>query len=323
MRCEPLWRVSVETTPAAEEALAELLETLLRQTPSTYLDVQTGKVTVTVFLSNAPKPLALRAELRDGLQRLASCGLHPGSGRLSITKVPKQDWSQSWKRHFKPFTVGRALLIKPSWSRRKPAPGQSVIVIDPGLSFGTGQHPTTRFCLGQLAAARRPQSRQSFLDVGTGSGILAIAAAKLGYRPVRALDFDRAAVRAARQNAKKNAVTVAVTRQDITAMAGPGQYDVVCANLTADLLENCAGKLTRSVKPGGLLVLAGILRVQIDSVQRSFGKRGFGATARSAHGQWESLALAQQNPCGMGIRANASNSVENQFRLAVCPGRLS
>jgi ribosomal protein L11 methyltransferase len=170
-----------------------------------------------------------------------------------------------------------------------------VVVIDPGLSFGTGQHPTTRFCLEQLTAAHCPGFRQSFLDVGTGSGILAIAAAKLGYGPVRALDFDPAAVRVAKENAKKNGVKVVVAKEDITELAPKSaRYDVVCANLTADLLENCPGTLKRLVKPAGRLVLAGILRTQIDSVQKCFEKRGFSVTARSSQGEWESLALAQR-----------------------------
>ena len=282
MRSDPLWRVSVETTPEAEEALAALMEALFGQAPSIYQEVATGRLTATVFLGKAPRRAGLKAKFA-------------GSGRISITKVRKQDWAESWKRHFKPFTVGRSLLIKPSWNRRKPARGQSVMVIDPGLSFGTGQHPTTRFCLEQLTAARRPGFRQSFLDVGTGSGILAIAAAKLGYGPVRAFDFDPAAVRVAKENARKNGVKVVVAKEDITELAPKSaRYDVVCANLTADLLENCLGTLKRLVKPGGRLVLAGILRAQIDSVQKCFEKRGFSVTARSSNGEWESLALAQR-----------------------------
>jgi ribosomal protein L11 methyltransferase len=186
--------------------------------------------------------------------------------------------------------------VKPSWSRRKPARGQKVIVIDPGLSFGTGQHPTTRFCLEQIATRNR-EARQSLLDVGTGSGILAIAAAKLGYSPVRAFDFDPAAVRVARENVRKNRVAVTITRGDITKIpTGLTKYDVVCANLTADLLEGCAGKLKGFLKRGGWLVLAGILRAQADSVRQSFEKRGFCVTAQNSEGEWESLALRVEHP---------------------------
>jgi ribosomal protein L11 methyltransferase len=279
----------VDTSAEAEEAVTMLMESTFSQTPSVYTDVETGKITATVFVRKRPDAAA---QLRDGFKRLRSCGLEPGSGRVSVQRVRKQDWAESWKRHFKPFTVAGKLLVKPSWSRRKPARGQSVIVIDPGLSFGTGQHPTTRFCLEQMAAARSPALRQSFLDVGTGSGILAIAAAKLGYAPVRAFDFDPAAVRVAKQNAKKNRVRIAISRADITKIAAPkAKYDVVCANLTADLLEVSAAKLQGFLRSGGLLVLAGILRAQKNSVHKCFVQRGFRVAARRAEGEWESMLL--------------------------------
>ena len=137
----------------------------------------------------------------------------------------REDWAESWKRHFKPIEIGDALLVKPSWSKRRPRKNQAVVILDPGLSFGTGQHPTTAFCLreivrlklakerGRLARefktrhhADEPSALQSFLDIGTGSGILAIAAAKLGYQPVHAFDFDAEAVRIARANARANRV---------------------------------------------------------------------------------------------------------------------
>src|SRR5439155_23112501 len=112
---------------------------------------------------------------------------------------------------------GLALLLKPSWSRCRARRGQAVVVLDPGLSFGTGQHPTTRFCLEQIVARRTQDRGQSFLDMGTGSGILAIAAAKLGYHPVAAFDVDAHAVRIARANARKNGVadTLHPRRQDL------------------------------------------------------------------------------------------------------------
>jgi ribosomal protein L11 methyltransferase len=288
---DSLWRVTVQTSAEAEDAVGALLESWFGQTASSYTDVETRTVTCTVFLQTPPK----KSAIRNGLSRIRECGLDPGQGRVSLRRVRKQEWSESWKRHFKPFTVGGVLLVKPSWSRRKPARGQAMVILDPGLSFGTGQHPTTRFCLDQLAEARKPHLRQSFLDVGTGSGILAIAAAKLGYTPARAFDFDPAAVRIAKDNARTNRVRVAIKRADITKIAvGSTKYDVVCANLIADLLESCAPKLQRFLKPGGLLVLAGILGAQIDGVRKTFEKRGFRTTASHAEGEWESLALAHR-----------------------------
>jgi ribosomal protein L11 methyltransferase len=287
----PLWRVSADTTAEAEEALLPVFEALLGQTPSIYTDVETGDVKASVFLSTGPDKAALQKQFRSEFQRLRSFGLDPGTGAVSVTRVRKQDWAESWKRHFKPFTVGGRLLVKPSWSRRKPARGQQVIIIDPGLSFGTGQHATTRFCLEQLVRAREPDQSQRLLDIGTGSGILAIAAAKLGFAPVRAFDFDPVAVRVAKENARRNGVRLQITRADITKMRGAENYDVVCANLTADLLESCARRIAAFVKARGSLALAGILRSQIFLVRKCFESLGFVEENARAEGEWESLLL--------------------------------
>ncbi len=196
--------------------------------------------------------------LRIGLARIKSCGLNIGSGKISIRKVRREDWAESWKRHFKPIEIGTALLIKPSWSKRPPKKGQAVIVLDPGLSFGTGQHPTTSFCLRQLAGnrARGKNSQASFLDIGTGSGILAIAAAKLGYAPVHAFDFDPEAVRIARENARKNHVywqVDAFTRGDVTKIHARSatKYDLICANLISTLLMAEQRRIIARLKPCG------------------------------------------------------------------------
>jgi len=291
-----LWSVAVEINADAEDAVSELIESHFGSSPSSYIDAETGRITATIFTKAPPVRRDLTAIVCEAFARMREFGLDPGTGRLSITRVRKQDWAESWKRHFKPFAVGPQLLVKPSWSPRKARAGQRTVVIDPGLSFGTGQHPTTRFCLEQLAAGRIPSARQTFLDVGTGSGILAIAAAKLGYWAVRAFDFDPAAVRVARENARKNRVKLRVTRGDITKMArNTSKYDVVCANLTADLLENCSATIAALVKPNGRLVLAGILRTQILSVRKCFELRGFLTKRSHAEGEWESLLLHRAN----------------------------
>jgi ribosomal protein L11 methyltransferase len=295
-RVGELWRVSIDISAEAEEAMAELIESTLGSAPSIYTDVETGRITATIFLESRPMRRELGAIVRQSFARMREFGLDPGNGPLSINRVRKQDWAESWKRHFKPFPIGSQLLVKPSWSKRKVGRGQEVVVIDPGLSFGTGQHPTTRFCLEQLVGARVPKTRQAFLDIGTGSGILAIAAAKLGYRPVRAFDFDPVAVRVAKENARKNRVAVRIVRGDITTMARSAtKYDVVCANLTSDLLENCAAKIFSFVKPNGWLVLAGILRAQIFSVRKCFELRSFVVKTSRAEGEWESLLLQRAN----------------------------
>src|SRR5262249_31938257 len=157
-----------------------------------------------------------------------------------LEKVRQEDWAESWKRHFKPIEIGSTLLIRPGWSKRLARKGQATMILDPGLSFGTGQHPTTAFCLEQLVARRVRGQSQSLLDLGTGSGILAIAAAKLGYRPITAIDCDAEAARIARANARRNRVShrVHFLQKDVAKLPGrPAEkYSMVCANLIAPIL---------------------------------------------------------------------------------------
>ena len=188
MKAGPLLRISVSIAAESEDAVCELLGGLSGQPASVYHDAESGDVTASVYLAGANHwPAAQREALRAGLRRIRECGLNIGSGKVSARRVRREDWAESWKRHFKPIRVGGVLLLKPSWGKLRARPGQKTVVLDPGLSFGTGQHPTTRFCLEQIVAARNRDSSQSLLDIGTGSGILAIAAVKLGYCPVEAL----------------------------------------------------------------------------------------------------------------------------------------
>ena len=145
-----------------------------------------------------------------------------------------------------------------------------------GLSFGTGQHPTTRFCLEELVAARRKKVAQSFLDMGTGSGILAIAALKLGYRPVEAFDFDPDAVRVAQDNARVNSVRLAVHHRDLTRLPvrSAKRFDIVCANLIYDLLIQERRRILHRIAMDGTLVLAGILQEQFAAVRESYEAEG-------------------------------------------------
>ena len=161
-----LWKISVTTAPDAEDAVSELLGTLFCQPASSYTDADTQQVTVSVYLpQRPPRPVAARRELVLGLERITRDGLDIGAGRVSLKRIRRTDWAESWKRHFRPMAIGSALLLKPGWSRRRPRKGQAVVVLDPGLSFGTGRHPTTAFCLRQLVARRRPGKAQSCLDL--------------------------------------------------------------------------------------------------------------------------------------------------------------
>ena len=304
----PLWRVAIDTTLEAEEAVTELVGDFFGQPASSYTDIETGEVTVMVYLSEDFRPYRKRRRaaalqdagaLRRTLEQIKSYGLDVGAGRISVKKIQREDWAESWKRHFKAIEIGSALLIKPSWSRRVPKKGQAMVVLDPGLSFGTGQHPTTAFCLQQLAAhnqkLKHRDAQGSFLDVGTGSGILAIAAAKLGYTPVDAFDFDAESVRIARENARKNGVSgkVNIRREDVTKMprSSNKKYDLVCANLISTLLMAERRRIVSRLEPGGVLVLAGILTTEFASVRETYEDCGLRFVARHAEKEWCSGAF--------------------------------
>ncbi len=284
-----LIQLSVTLAPELEDLVSTFLEATLQQVPSFYTDAETGETSASVYLEK-PLNVAQRKELSLALSNLRK--EFPEIGGLTEGKVRKENWAESWKKHFKPIEVGSALLIKPSWIKRKPKKNQAVVVLDPGLSFGTGQHATTSFCLRRIVAARRDDTKQSLIDIGTGSGILSIAAAKLGYAPLEAFDFDPESVRVARENAKSNKVERAVNlkQQDLTKLPvkAARRFDVVCANLIYDLLIAEAKRITNRLKPDGDLILAGILISQFKKVQNAYAKIGFRLVATQQEKEWQS-----------------------------------
>lgn len=290
-RTKTLFKVSISIAPDAEDAVVEMLSELFAQPASVYTDTEkhrTSAITYVEGFSNAD-----RARVRDGLRAIQAAGLDIGSGRLSVKQVPHENWAESWKRHFKPLEISRRLIVLPSWSKRRAKNGQAVVVLDPGLSFGTGHHPTTAFCLEQIAARRDEMRSQRLLDIGCGSGILAIAAAKLGYAPVEAFDFDPEAVRVAKANAAVNKVSFAISQRDLTRMPfrSPKKADVVCANLIYDLLIQERDRILARLAPGGTLVLAGILRAQFPNVQRAYESAGLQLITSRAAKEWRSGAF--------------------------------
>jgi ribosomal protein L11 methyltransferase len=303
MKDKGLWRISVATTLEAEDAVAEMLGAILSLPASSYFDVESQVSIVSVFCTGktglmsaatAPHHQKIHEAILTGLKRIQNSGLKIGSGKITIGRLRREDWAESWKRHFKPIEIGDALLIKPSWSRRRARKNQAVVVLDPGLSFGTGHHPTTAFCLRELArhSAKRTAARRSFLDIGTGSGILTIAAAKLGFAPVHAMDWDAGAVRVTRANARANGVLkqLRLMRGDLLKLPlrSDWQYDLICANLTATLLIAGRRRIVNRLRPDGMLVLAGVLALEFSRVQKAFERLGLKRVASQRAGEWRS-----------------------------------
>ena len=288
---EQIVSVRVLTTPEAGELVGALLESIFGTTASVWSEDGSGKAKVTVYLERESIDLAEETLLGEGLDVLRAVGLDVGAGELVVEPVKREDWSESWKKHFSPIQVGDRLLVKPDWEEIEPKLGQAVVVLNPGMSFGTGHHATTLFCLRQLTECEPVSRGKSLLDAGTGSGILAISAAKLGYGPVEAWDFDPVAVEVARRNAKQNGLAdeLAFEKRDLTKMPlGGRQFDVVCANLMSELLVAEKAKLASWLAPAGRLVLAGILEKQFPEVEAAFCSFGMELIAAESFEDWRS-----------------------------------
>jgi ribosomal protein L11 methyltransferase len=296
MKKQSLWQVSITTSLEAEDAVIELLDRVFARPAGIYTNEETKVTVASVYCQKRSEwTPRKRAMLIAGLKEIKEHGLDIGVGTVSVNKVAREDWSESWKKHFKPIEIGSKLLVKPSWIKRRPRKDQAVVVLDPGLSFGTGNHPTTAFCLHELAAHRQTGTAQSFWDVGTGSGILAIAAVKLGYKPVHAIDFDPEAVRVARENAAQNKVLTGlrITRQDITKLPRQSleKYDVICANLISTLLLAEQKRIMSRLQKDGTLILAGILKEEFSQVKKAYQKAGLKLISDRVEGEWCSGAF--------------------------------
>jgi ribosomal protein L11 methyltransferase len=288
-----LVQISVSISEEAEETVALIFENLFGKPPSIYTDADTRATTASIFLDKSSQwNPSIKTQLSKNLKSLRDFGIDIGPGKISAKKLPREDWAESWKKHFKPIEVGNALLIKPSWSRQRPRKNQACVVLDPGLSFGTGQHATTSFCLEQLVRCREVEKRQSFLDIGTGSGILAISAAKLGYIPVRAFDFDPESVRISRNNARQNHVADQVhpSCRDLTKLPlqSKTKFDVICANLIYDLLLSERERIVNRLARSGSLILAGILKTQFAQVKTAYERMGMTLKDSKAGKEWRS-----------------------------------
>lgn len=200
-----------------------------------------------------------------------------------------RDWQSFWKQHFQPMDVGRRLRIVPEWAVEDEAPENERlrVVIQPGLSFGTGLSFTTRFCLEGLERVRAGfSSAPSLLDAGAGSGILSIAALRLGYGAVTALDFDPQCLRQVELNARLNSLEdrVQTGSADLTDWQTDRRYDVVCANVYARILIQAAGSL--SAAAGGVLVLSGVREEQADETAAAYRAHGLEEFCRDGDGEW-------------------------------------
>jgi ribosomal protein L11 methyltransferase len=230
-----------------------------------------------------------RLEVYDLTEKEADILKKEFGGEIRNLSRSTADWARSIVQR-KPISIRGKLLVTDT----EPAPDKpdNLIFIPAGLAFGTGEHATTASCLRLLCdIVSSSSSPWSLLDVGTGTGILAIAAAKLGANRIDAIDLDATAVKTARQNCRLNGCSriVRVRRADILKIDKPGSYDVVTANLFSDLLVKAAPGLLRTTRPGGFLIVSGILRDQVEGVTKSLRKLNMKIIEKRTRGKWCAL----------------------------------
>ncbi|MDD3336509.1 MAG: 50S ribosomal protein L11 methyltransferase [Eubacteriales bacterium] len=235
------------------------------------------------------------SRVRQTLQELkqADYGLDFGTLSMDMENVKDEDWAENWKKYYKPFRIGSHLVVKPTWEAYSAREGDLVIELDPGMAFGTGTHETTNMCMQLLEKHLTDGVR--VMDVGTGSGILAIAAAKLGAKDILAIDIDPDAVKVAKENVTLNRVgeQVRVVVGDLVkSEAMPCELAV--ANIVADAICMLAGPMTRHLLHNGLLICSGIIREREQDVLDATKAAGYTVVDRIEKGEWVALCLRNE-----------------------------
>jgi ribosomal protein L11 methyltransferase len=247
---------------------------------------------VRAYLPARDRAAADRAVVRvaEALGHLQAFGLRP-IGELRTRIVQEADWADAWKAYFPVMRIGRRLVIRPTWRRHRRGPDDVVLALDPGMAFGTGLHPTTRLCLAAVEAVtdRGGLADARVLDVGCGSGILAIAALKLGAATALGVDTDPIAIEATGTNARRNALSRRLRAREGSLPTGEPAFAIVLANLIAGLLAALAGGLRDELRPGGILVASGIFVDREADVVAAFERVGLVVTGRRAEGDWVAL----------------------------------
>jgi len=279
--------IAVPAHAEAVEAVSEILSRVGYNGIAVEVPLQPGRGTdhtVKAYVIEDADAFAKVSDVRDALGHLQAFGLGP-IGELVARRVDDKDWLESWKAAFVPLRIG-AFVVRPTWS--EPVAGDAVeLVLDPGMAFGTGLHPTTQQCLEALTTM--PLDGKSVLDVGTGSGILAIAAAKRGASPVVAVDTDALSVDAARENAVRNGVAIPVGEG--SAADVPGRFDVVIANIVSPVLQRIAPHLAARLAGGGILLVAGVSAPAEAATREAFAQVRLGVLDRTERDDWVALAL--------------------------------
>ena len=299
--------LTVQAHPDAVESVSELLsrytsEGIAIEEPFELIDegqdyriIPNKPVLLHAYVPMDGKEEDTIQRIAEGLWHFASLGQH-FVGELQRRVVNEEDWANAWKEYYYVTHIGQRLVIRPSWREYEPRDGEVMLTLDPGMAFGTGLHPTTRMCLEQVE--KRVQSGMRVLDVGTGSGILTIAAAKLGATSVYAIDNSSVAVESARANAEMNGLSELIqvvlgVLDEAEAKRMADQYDLVVANIIAHIIGSIAPQLAQTLAPDGLLVVSGIIEARRADAEQPLLAAGLELVEQTMIEDW--LALVYQH----------------------------
>ncbi|MFF2481629.1 50S ribosomal protein L11 methyltransferase [Paenibacillus sp. NPDC058071] len=274
-------------------------------------DIPEGHAVIKGYFLEGTDMDELAEELKPRINELREFGIDPGDYELSWRLVDEEDWANAWKQYFKPIKVSDSLTIKPTWENYEPSPEEKIIHLDPGMAFGTGTHPTTALCLQTLESVIR--GGESVIDVGTGSGILAIGAMKLGADRVLALDLDPVAVSSAGENVQLNGLSdkIEVIESDLLGVLGGKvvyvanereaqrtsvelPVDLVVANILAEIILLFIDDVYQALKPEGIYIASGIYKNKETEVEEGLVRSGFTIVEKRRDEDW--IAFVARKP---------------------------
>jgi len=251
----------------------------------------TETVTVRAYLPEDARLESSLLALAERIAALRHAGAALGAGTISHSFVADEDWAETWKAYIHTEKIGERIVVRPTWEEYTPSADEIVIELDPGAAFGTGAHATTAMCLRWLEHLVSPGMR--VYDVGCGSGILAVAAAKLGAGEVIAMDYDPVAVSVAEENIRQNNVhnVVACESDLLSACEGAAPAELITANIIADVIIRLFAQLDRHLAPGGTLLASGIIDDRIAGVEHAAAEHGFTVLDMSCEKEWAAMII--------------------------------
>jgi ribosomal protein L11 methyltransferase len=304
-------KLTIKTDPLLVEPIGDYLAGVIEAGVETGARDELLYGTVNAYLQQAnpsrEEVEAILVRLSAYLAELAEI-FHVSRPVLSSTMIDEEDWGKSWKEHFKPFTIVPGLVIAPTWEEYLPAAGEAVITMDPGMAFGTGHHATTSLSLHFIRETLAGNGGPRLLDVGTGTGILGMAAVLFGAGDVLGIDNDPEAVAAAEENVRGNSLQdhMRISLAPLASLSEP--YDIVVANIVHDVLLGMVDDLTRLTADGGTLILSGILAgEQAANIRTVFTAKGLRLSGHKERQEWAALRFTKKRRApGGGAAAGVS-----------------